>query len=610
MSTFVWHGGTSGDWGTGANWLVGGVEQAAAPTASDDVTFDDAAHTYSITRSAACACKTINTTGTTNAVTINISANNLTVSGSATFKSGDSLTAGALVLNATGTLTQSGATFANTITISGSGITVTLGSDIVVGTTKHIQLTQGTLDTSASNYAITCNYFYDNGSASTRGITLNSSTVTCSLLTFSGNAATLTVSASSATIVINSDIATANNFAGKAWGIVNFNSIATAARTHAITFGTGATFVQLNVDHKVDRRDTVLTLSAAFSVSDSCVWKSGGVGNDDPSYRLLIRSSAIGTQRVMTVTAASKTITLTDIDIQDFSISTTNSPTITSTRVGDCGGNGSGLCSTPKTVFMDSGTSSLYMYSNIWATSSGGGDISLNNIPLPQDTAVIDNNTWDLTGRSITTGGIRMPNIDASGLTESQNIYFAVGTYYGSLDLSGSGCLSLFTSDGVVLTIDARVAGTLNLNILDAIADVGGITIDSYGGTVVLGNNLTLQSASGSYGVFTLTRGTFDMNGKTLTCRSFSASNSNVRTLTDSGDGLIICDGVTGTIFTINNEANLTVSSSPNIQIGTGAQTLTGNVIADCGLSKTWGNITIKKHAGDYSITIQQAAGG
>jgi hypothetical protein len=102
------------------------------------------------------------------------------------------------------------------------------------------------------------------------------------------------------------------------------------------------------------------------------------------------------------------------------------------------------------------------------------------------------------------------------------------------------------------------------------------MVVDSYGGTVrLLTNDLTLSNG------FLLTRGTFDLNGKTLTVNSnFSSSNTNVRVLQDTaGGGKIIANSRIGTVFDMTDPTNLTVSNAPDVTLSgalTGAVTFAG----------------------------------
>lgn len=613
MATRYWRTDGSGNWADNANWddtSSSGAGGASYPVAGDTAIFDRAYTSATCTLAASAYCAVLNMAGSSG-ITI-AGSSNIWITGNITFAAGITWSAtGRIYKNGSGTFVSAGITTLARMDVYSSA-TLTLGDALTMGA-LYIY---GSATLVTNNYDMTTTVIADGGNASaTTTLTLGTSTINTTVLSFF-NTTTLTITSTDHIINITSDSATACNFAGASWGIVNWKSNASAARAHAITFGSGASFVQFNIDQLTDRRDCSLSFSGDFSLGDSSTWKSGGTGNDDPTYRLLIKSSAIGTTRIVTVSAASKTLTFTDIDLQDIKIADTNSPTVTLTRVGDCGGNttttGGGYIknvSDPKTVYWDAGTNTnLFFYSNYWSTDTDGerdGSLrSSNNFPLPQDTAVFDDYSWDSVGRVVYIGftGGRMPNINASGLTEANNFVFSTATFYGDVNLSGSGCSISFSSNGVVLTIDARLADTLSLNFYDTNLSDGHISINSYGGTVQLASGCLIGS-----GTFTLTSGTLDLNGQTLTCSTFSSSNSNTRELKDTaGGGKIIVNGLTGTIFDMGTTTGLTVNNAPDIQVGDGTKTLTADVTF-AGGGKTFGDFTIKKHAGNFDCIITEA---
>ena len=62
---YVWNGGTSGDWATAGNWLVGGAEATAAPTSADTVRFENDAPVTVTGTAALAVTKIVTTTGAT-----------------------------------------------------------------------------------------------------------------------------------------------------------------------------------------------------------------------------------------------------------------------------------------------------------------------------------------------------------------------------------------------------------------------------------------------------------------------------------------------------------------------------------------------------------------
>lgn len=587
------------NWNTAANWSDG------VPTSDDTVTI--AAGTTSLIINANGVCASFSAAGTSG-VTVS-GASSLTVSGNFTLDANVTWThTGALIINGAGEITSAGKDLSSiaSLRITGAAISLTASNALNIGS-KALYVNAASTTFTTNNNQIDCGTFSDNSVSGAITLALGSSTINCTALSF--GSATLTVSTTGHTINISSNSATAQNFGGISWGTVNFKSNASAARAHAITFGTGASFVQFNIDQLTDRRDCSISFSGDFSVSDSCTWKSGGAGNDDPTYRLLIKSNTITSTRTVTVSAASKTLTFTDIDLQDVKVADTNSPTMALTRVGHCGGcttaDGGGYkqnVSDPKTVYSLCGATSKVDYEDIWELTRGSG-VSLNNFPLPQDTGIIDNDTFSVDNRGISFYAPRRGNLDASALSEGTAhafVFLSAGVCYGDVLMSGATVTAhSLGSDASTLTFDARVAGTLVINMPIAMS-LGSYIVDSYGGTVQLAAGFSLTSAA--YGNFTLTRGTLDLNGQTLTCRTLSSSNENTRELQFHG-GKIIVNGLTGTIFDMSTATNLTVHDAGNIDIGDSNNTLTADVTLNFG-DKTFGDVKFTKHAGDYDYII------
>lgn len=149
-------GGTTTAWSASptTNWSAtsGGAVRVAAPTSSDDVTFDGAGASGNsvsvVTANAACLSLTF-TSGYTSTITIN-STTNITISGSFTDNTAhtwvvNSVVSGVLTINAASTITSGGKTFPGNVTISGAN-TKTLSGDWTI---------TGTL--SASGGSQTCN---------------------------------------------------------------------------------------------------------------------------------------------------------------------------------------------------------------------------------------------------------------------------------------------------------------------------------------------------------------------------------------------------------------------------------------------------------------------
>jgi hypothetical protein len=192
--------------------------------------------------------------------------------------------------------------------------------------------------------------------------------------------------------------------------------------------------------------------------------------------------------------------------------------------------------------------------------------------------------------------------ISTDAPTEANSVSFRITAGTGTLTFTGF-CRDLDFTDGVNPT---GFAGTLSNNGLTAYGnfkastgmtfaagpaamsfaatsgtktiDTAGVTLDfpltfnGVGGTFQLVSALT----SGATRLCTLTNGTLDLNGYTLTTGSFGSSNSNVRTLA-FGTSNIVVTGVNTSIFTASSVTNLTITGVPVVDCtgttGTSGQT-------------------------------------
>ena len=204
MADRFWRGLATDLWDAtaGTKWAatVGGAGGAAVPTAADDVFFDGTSLTCTVSGSR--VAKSINCTGYT-ATLAGTATPALTISGSLTLVAGMTLTyAGATTFNGTGTLTSAGKTL-GPVTISGSGITVTLGDPLNIGS-NTLTVLEGTFTT--ANFNIAANVFNTSG-ISARTINFGTSQITLAnngVAWQSGNTTNLTLNAGTSTIIFSS----------------------------------------------------------------------------------------------------------------------------------------------------------------------------------------------------------------------------------------------------------------------------------------------------------------------------------------------------------------------------------------------------------------------
>lgn len=580
MAARYWVGGTDTWDGTaGTKWALtsGGAGGQAVPTSSDDVFFDGASGANTVTVSGSRVCKSLTCTGFTGTLA-GTSTPVVTVSGDVTLASTLTFasTGPAFTVDATSTFTSGGKSI-NNLTVNASGGTVTLGDALAQqASTNIVTVTAGTFTTSASNYSLSAGYVSSTG-ASTRAINFNGSTVTLNFasnsINFSGTGLTFTAGTSQINVGSSSAAATFNGN-GETFYNVSFTS---ASNTPAIN---GAnTFNNLTFTAPTSGLQAVV-LSASQTVNATLTC-SGATA----VRRLFLCSDILGTTRTITVA----TFAPTDCDFRDITVSGGASP-ISGTRLGDCGGNSGITFPAPKTVYWNP-VSSTNFNSTGWATASGSTTLSINNFPLAQDTAVIDENS-----RGACTGsgtGYNLGTIDMSARTsaytfnlsaissDSPNIYkdFLFGT---GLTVSGS--------SSATITFAGRATQTITPN---GITFPENVTIASYGSTVQLAGTLTVTNA------LTLTSGTFDAKTYNVTAASVSITGSTTRTLT-MGSGTWTLSG-TGTVWTAATTTNLTFNkNTANITLSD--TSTTARTFAGGGL--TYNKLTIGGATGTSTLTI------
>lgn len=616
MATYYWVGG-SGNWSDATNhWSdsSGGSPGAGfLPTSADDVIFDAAsngagtgAFTVNVdgTAGTPSVCKNFSTGGAggalDGAMTIDATVSaNLDIYGSLTLPatnftwapsagiqlsckstSSETIITNGVVINAT------------TIIIDGVGGTYTLGSAISLNSTRSLTVSNGTFDTSASNYSVTTGTLTST-SSSTRVIKLNGSSITCSgttavsissvdNLTFNAGTSTITCSATSPTFAGGGQTFYNVTFSSTTSGTATINGANTFSNNLTFTSvgGTGYRFIVLGANQTVGG---TLTLGAANTAI----------------RRVRLISDTIGTRR--TITLNGTLATLADIDFRDIGAAGTVATPWTGTRLGDLKNNNNITFTAAKTVYWNLSGSQNWS-ATAWCTSTDNGATlsapDVNNFPLAQDTA-----TFTETGSAGTVtiesnwqiGSIQMANGTSNRTTAftlaTGSIFPAIYgnvTFFSGLTLSGTGNTT-FAGQGVTQTItSAGISWTQPL------------TVNSPTGTVKLADNLTNTNTT----AFNLTAGTLDINGKTLTCVAFNSSNSNTRTLA-FGAGNITLTGNAATIWTTGTSTGLTVTGTPVVNStyagATGTRSITMGAAGEANA------ISVNVSAGSDAVTLSGA---
>jgi hypothetical protein len=537
MADRYWVGGTAAWDGTaGTKWALtsGGAGGQAVPTASDDVFLDAASGAVTVTiQTINGNAKSLNCTGFTGTLAgggVIIANGNLTLGAGMGFTS-----TGQWQFGGTGTITSNGVVFTASISLNGTGQTVTLGDAYI--STGTVAVTRGTFTTSASNYSFTAARLTSTGTI-TRQIDLNGSTVTLSDGWEAGAATGLTFNAGTSSIVLTGQGAnvTSNGH--------TFNNVSlTSTSSGESVFSGAGTFATLSIAAP----SSPGVIRANFSGNQTITtFVASGTSSVN---RILLASNEVGTARTINATTWT---TVSDVDFRDITLTNAKS----GTRLGDAGGNTGVTFDPPKTVYWNLSGAQNWSATG-WATSSGGSP-SINNFPLAQDTAVFDEN-----------GAIT--NITVNSLWNITTVDMAARTSAMTFTCAGSNRLTFYgnlvTGSGTTFSGTARFVFSGRV---PQIITSAGKTITQVVEIASAGSTVTLQDALTMSGTFSptlaLVSGTFDANGYnvTLTAGSFNGNGTSVRALA-IGSGTWTIGGAswstTGTGLTVTGNGVISMSS-------------------------------------------------
>lgn len=422
MATWYWVGG-AGTWDntTTTNWsdTSGGAGSVGVPISTDNVIFDSLSGTGTITLASTKVVASFDSSAAPAGLITGGTSLNLTCNGNFTNSSTFLPGLPSVTMGGTGTYTCTSSI--NSLHINGTGITVTLGSNIIVG--NALVIDNGTLDTSVNNYSITTPYL-GLAAGAAKVINFRASTITLSgngpnFLSFAGYPSTTTVYASLATFNVTSTSTTTNFYAGGyTYGTVTFNG----TQYGGINISGNNTFGTLTINR---------TLADTISLAGNQIVTGTFTLNGTTSKRPYIGSSVRGTIR--TISAATSTISYVDFeDINGIGLATW-----TGTSIGDCGGNSGITARTPATYYAV--TVGLTWSVTGWSLTDGGASSGL--YPLVQDIARYTSLSPAGTYRiSSETGGsgwtTRYGTIDCTGFTRTLNFDNTIPQFYGSLILS------------------------------------------------------------------------------------------------------------------------------------------------------------------------------
>jgi fibronectin-binding autotransporter adhesin len=393
-------------------------------------------------------------------------------------------------------------------------------------------------------------------------------------------------------------------------------SVPTASDNAIFDANSGAAHYTVTVTDNATCADLTFTPHASDGVTQFAVGNgfviagtfstSGTQGN----RRAWFRSSTESLMRDVSIAVIG---TVTDVDFRDIRI-TGAGGTLTGTRIGDLRGNVGITLSTPKNCFRI-GTGNWS--DDQWSDTSGSSP-NTDFFPLAQDTAVFDEST---------TGGTHTMNtaitytgaVDMSARTSALTLSLSTGpiiygdwTFGSGITISGAQTMSFTGRNTQVITSAGKTFS-------------GGITVESYGGTVELADALNMGSQ-----ILTVGNGTFDTKGYNVTAGTLSSTNSNVREIRLGASTVTLSGNVffgTSTNLTFDASTSSIVFTTASATIDGGNQTFYGVSFTSTGAgthtanqSNTFNSLSITAPAsanlrqvafsGDQTITGTLTAAG
>jgi hypothetical protein len=413
------------------------------------------------------------------------------------------------------------------VNFAGIGGSWILGSDF---NTSVINFTAGIFDT--GGYAITAGRIDSNTTTNPRTINLNNSTVTLTGTGITLNSTNLTLNEGVSQINLTSAGSTGITATG---GATFYNVAFTGGGTVALT--TIATYNNLSFTNG-PTTPSVVTITATQTVNGTLSTVSTSA-----ITRTKLQSTAPTTTQVTIIASA---VSLTDVDFQGIYASGASIPW-TGTRLSNLGNN--------TNITFDAGTDKYWSLAAggnwnaiAWATTSGGTP-NVNNFPLAQDTAIIENTGLNTSATITVNSSWNIGTLNMS--TRTNAMTFAIGAnnplIYGSWT-NGTG--TAITGTGTVNFVGAGTTQTLTSA---GITFAPNITISSIAGTLQLGSTLTLGATS----TFTLTIGILSLNGYNLTTGTFSSNNSSERSILFGSNNIVLAHTTAGvTVLDMANTTN------------------------------------------------------
>lgn len=604
MADRYWVGGT-GNWNDTNSWSTasGGGGGASVPTSADNAIFDAASDTgagFIVTVNVSSSCLDFNASAVDQVMTL-AGSSALAVAGNLTWHPTNFTRTytGAITFSATTSvvINPNGITLTTgNVTFDGVGGTFTLGSGFIATTAGTTTLTNGTIDLSANNYTLTTVVFSSTNS-NTRSINFRSGKIV--------------VTGSNTTLV---NFATATNFtwAGTDPRFESSATPTTGTRLFALGSTAGGSETTAVSVYILGGSDTVsanthianlsfsnftgtltgagrsvyrnLTFSSGMTLGSSAnpfqFVKSSGATQDvtfaGNSINQPVTINGVGIRLLDTgglVTGQSLTFTAGTIDFNNFTLncgtfSSSNANVrsfvfgttgiLNCTRISDAG-DVNVFSMNDATNFSFTGTSNI-TFSGVSTVAGRYRGFNLGNTAGGSEARAMS---------LFVTAGVDDVGFGASN-THVRNVNFSTGTFTGRISATGSpiiyGNLTLNSSMSVVAGTNiftfSGSAGTQVLTSAGVTIDRP-VTINTTGATVQLAGNTTI----GSTRAVTLTQGTLDVNGKTLTIGTFVNTGAATRAIAFGTSGNITVSGSGATAWNASGSGFTSTGTTSTISM-------------------------------------------
>jgi hypothetical protein len=434
MAARYWVGNT-GNWNTSSNWSTssGGSGGASVPTVSDDVYFDANsfnADSQVVTIDANAECLDMDWTGLDQSVSLSNTTYTIYIQGSLTLHANltwdfdDSTPNRLLQLTATDsrTITTNGCVIVGSFEMDGVGGTWTLQDDFECDSFRFY-LTNGHLDLNDFDFTMAGDNFMHTDTG-TKELSMGSGTLHTGYFYIGIAASGLTVNRETGTLSVGTAVL---QLAEQDW----YNIVCSSVASLNISSNSPITIHNDFTITGASNRNCFVNIDTDFTVTGTLTL----TGYNAQDARLIVRSEEyrVGPADRPTITC-NGTLTVSNTDFIDIE----GAGSVSWDLSGATGGTGllgsdSITGSTPATLyFVHTSGDVSFCDSTKWSTTSGGTTGA--RVPLIQDTAIFDGNSFTGSVSNFSLNRFNMPTVDMSKVDQNISVFW----YYGWINFYGS----------------------------------------------------------------------------------------------------------------------------------------------------------------------------